>query len=80
MNKREFIQLGDRLRGTTSDLRWVLSCNFPKESVNDKIFSGLEKYAKIFKCIECNHWISIDERSGDSDFCQQCIDEQESEE
>lgn len=44
-----------------------------EESSGD--WGRLETVGDVFKCLECDEWLTVSEREPRMDFCRNCIDE-----
>lgn len=70
-------QLAQVLTGTTLNVYMIAKQMFDMK-FTDADFEALERDARIFRCIECNEWQDIEERSS-IDICQDCCSEIEDE-
>jgi formylmethanofuran dehydrogenase subunit E len=74
LTEAQLKQLADRLIDTGSNV-YRLSESMFNHKFTDKDWDELKEKTKIFKCEECNQWKSLDEHSGESDICKDCMDE-----
>lgn len=72
LTDEEIKKLGGHLHGTMLNAYTEASSLFHKE-LTDEDFKRLENIGQMFKCEECDEWLTVDQKDSD-DLCISCAE------
>lgn len=76
LTKKQYIELADKLLGTSQNVYILASRLFGCKSFDDEDWDQLKKIGGVFKCEQCDEWMLVKEEEDKhvADMCRDCVD------